>query len=133
MQAVVLDSSVVIALISSTDTLHQSAVLAVAEREAAGYRMLVPAVGWAEVFTRAVRRGTDGVEALRAFREAVVNEIVAVDEEIAEAAARLRAADLTLRLPDALVVATGVCREAEEVLTGDRRLAKVDERVRVIG
>jgi predicted nucleic acid-binding protein len=132
MSAVVLDSSVVIALLSTTDTLHQAAVLAVAEREAAGCRILVPAVGWAEVFTGAVRRGSDGVAAVRAFRDLVVNEVVPADEQIAEEAARLRAADMTLRLPDALVVATGMCRAAEAVLTGDKRLARVDDRVRVV-
>jgi predicted nucleic acid-binding protein len=133
MPAVVLDSNMVIALISSTDALHQPAVLEVAKREAAGYRMLVSAVGWAEVFTGAVRRGTEGVQALRAFQTAVINEVVTVDEEIAERAARLRAVDLSLRLPAALVVATGLCRGADEVLTGDRRLARVDPVVSVVG
>jgi hypothetical protein len=133
MGAVVLDSSVVVSLLSTTDSLHQAAVLAVAQHEAAGHRLLMPAVGWAEVFTGAVRRGAEGVTALRAFRNLVVNEIVPVDEQIAEEAARMRAADLALRLPDALVVATGLCRDAEAVLTGDQKLAKVDERVRVIG
>jgi len=130
---VVLDSNVLIALLSRTDTLHPAAALAVAEREATGHRLWVPVVAWAEVFTGAVRRGAESVAALRTFRDTALDEIVPVDEQIAEDAARLRAADSTLRMPDALVVATGRCTDADAVLTGDRRLAKADERVRVVG
>lgn len=133
MPVVVLDSSVVVALLSPTDTLHDSAVLEVAGRELAGARLLVPAVAWAEVFTGAVRRGADGVAALRAFREHAIHAVVPVDEQVAEEAARLRADGPGLRLPDALVVATGRTTGAEVVLTGDRKLARVDERVRVVG
>jgi PIN domain nuclease of toxin-antitoxin system len=44
----------------------------------------------------------------------------------------LRASDLTLRLPDAIVLATGQVLDAT-VLTADRRWARHGERVRLIG
>ncbi len=47
-------------------------------------------------------------------------------------AAGLRGQRPSLRLGDAVVVAVALVDQAEEVLTADKRLAKVDERVRVI-
>ena len=54
-----------------------------------------------------------------------------VDADVAKAAARLRARHRSLRLPDALVIATGIVDDAA-VLTCDRRLAAVDDRVQVL-
>jgi predicted nucleic acid-binding protein len=53
--------------------------------------------------------------------ERVVDRLVAVE------AARLRARHPSLRVPDAVVVATGVVDDAV-ILTFDRRLAGVDPR-----
>ncbi|OLT10974.1 hypothetical protein BJF78_28140 [Pseudonocardia sp. CNS-139] len=55
-----------------------------------------------------------------------------VDEEVAVTAAELRGRHRSLRLPDALVVATGIVEDAV-VLTCDKRLADVDPRVQVVG
>jgi predicted nucleic acid-binding protein len=51
--------------------------------------------------------------------------IVSVDEKLAEAAALLRAR-YTIRLPDALQVATAIQGEATLFLTNDKRVKKVD-------
>ncbi|MGE3684891.1 MAG: PIN domain-containing protein [Acidimicrobiia bacterium] len=47
--------------------------------------------------------------------------IVPLDVEIASTAARLRAAHRSLRLPDALVIATAVDASADQLVTTDRR------------
>ncbi len=51
--------------------------------------------------------------------------VVPLDEEIAVVAAALRALRPSVRLPDALVVATGESLEADIILTTDRRLARL--------
>jgi predicted nucleic acid-binding protein len=48
-------------------------------------------------------------------------DIVGLDAEIATAAARLRARHRSLRLPDALVIATASVRRADRLVTTDRR------------
>ena len=56
---------------------------------------------------------------------------MAVDERVAVSAARLRARHRSLRLPDAIVLATEVL-DAQAVLTGDKRWDRVDSRVRLV-
>jgi predicted nucleic acid-binding protein len=131
---VVLDTSVVIALMSPTDALHGAARARVEKWEFSGARFEMSAVSWAELSVGAVRRGDDGVAALDAFVSVSVDEIVPVDAQIGTYAARLRATDLSLRLPDALVIATGLRSGADALLTGDRRLARhVPDLVEVVG
>jgi len=48
-----------------------------------------------------------------------------VSVEIAEIAAKYRADDLGIRMPGALIVATGQYIGADAVLTGDKRLSRV--------
>jgi len=54
-----------------------------------------------------------------------------VDRAVARAAAQLRASHRQVRLPDALVVATGTV-DGATVLTCDKGLAAIDPRVQVI-
>jgi predicted nucleic acid-binding protein len=54
-----------------------------------------------------------------------------VDDAVADLAARLRATHRWLRTPDALVIATGIMDNAE-IVTCDKRLADVDDRVKVL-
>ncbi|HVQ89617.1 MAG TPA: type II toxin-antitoxin system VapC family toxin [Mycobacteriales bacterium] len=134
MPAVVLDTNIVVALLSSTDTLHGVARVAVEEREADGATFELSAVSWAELLTGALRRGPAAVDALEAFVSASIDDVVPVDMAVAAQAAALRAKDLTLRMPDALVLATGHRPGVDAVLTGDKRLAKhASDLVEVIG
>jgi predicted nucleic acid-binding protein len=59
----------------------------------------------------------------------VIGQVI---EDIAETAAELRAHHRALRLPDAVVIATGDVLGADAVLTGDARWRRVSRRVRVI-
>jgi predicted nucleic acid-binding protein len=55
-----------------------------------------------------------------------------VDEGVAVTAARVRATHHSLRLPDALVLATATAVEADAVLTGDEQWQRIDPRVQLI-
>lgn len=55
-----------------------------------------------------------------------------VDEEVAVTAAQLRATHRSLRLPDALVLATAPAVKADAVLTGDEQWLRIDSRVQLI-
>lgn len=134
MAEVVLDTNVVIALLSPTDALHQAARAAVQRCEREGARFAMSAISWAELLTGAWRRGADAVKVVERFVAATIDELVAVDEDVAACAADLRAKDLALRLPDAIVLSTGLRARSGRVLTADRRLARhARELVEVIG
>lgn len=97
-------------------------------------RVVTSSVGLIEILTGALLRGD---ELLARHAEEVLtgldgSTIVPVTIEVARIAARLRAA-YGLRTPDAIHLATAVAAEAEELVTTDRRLARVKEiEVRVL-
>jgi predicted nucleic acid-binding protein len=61
------------------------------------------------------------VARVEAALDALAISIADADREIARRAAMLRARHPSLRLPDALVIATAVKLDADHVLTTDRR------------
>lgn len=127
MGAVVLGSSVVLALFDAEDAHHASALDAV--RTVARDDRVVSAVTRAEVLVDATRTGQVAHHPARVAAAFVVAD---VDEPTAVGAARIRAEHPALRLPDALILATAAVLAAD-VLTADRRWAAVSPRVRVIG
>jgi predicted nucleic acid-binding protein len=122
--AVVLDSDAVVGFVDGTDALHGAADAAV--RDIAGkQRLVVSVVTYAEVVTGA-RIGHHDLDAVAGFLADVISRIVPVDVEIADRAAELRAGTRSLRMPDALIVATAeLDPEADVLLTGDRQVAKL--------
>jgi len=122
---VVYDTNIVVALLSQTDSLHEAAVESAVRWEAHGARAVISAVSWSELRIGAMRQSLAAERALIAFRVAAVDDIVPVDVDVAEIAASFRAADLSLRMPDALILATGRHVGAAAVLTADKRLARV--------
>ncbi|HEY1617465.1 MAG TPA: PIN domain-containing protein [Streptosporangiaceae bacterium] len=133
MGTVVLDASVVLALLDPQDALHEPVSAAARCRSGRGEEFILPASVLAEVLVGAARRGEAALGATRQRTVAAFGSPYPVDEEVAAAAARRRARHRTLRLPDALVLATADAAGADEVLTGDKRWAGLDERVQVIG
>lgn len=125
MTLVVYDTNMVVSLLSPTDSLHQSAMSVAQSWEARAARTAVSTITWAELRVGTLRRGPAAEQALNAFRQAAIDEIVPAGIEVADIAAALRAKDLSLRLPDALVIATGLHVQADAVLTADKRLLKV--------
>ncbi len=133
MAVIVIDSSVLLGLLDSQDAQHAVAAAAVRERRAQRADFLVPAVVLAEVLVGAARAGGEQVVAGRAQVVAAFGEVRPVDGDVAEQAARLRAAHRALRMPDALVLATGVVDHAAEILTCDGRWSRYHSRVVVLG
>lgn len=131
MGAVVLDSSVVIAFLTAADVHHRPAMREVLGIRHRGDEFVLPASVLAESVIEKYRSSTAAGDQLIDDLIATFGPERVVDADIAKAAARLRARHRSLRLPDALVIATGVVENAA-VLTCDRRLATVDDRVQVL-
>lgn len=131
MGAVVLDSSIVVGFLTVGDVHHRPARSAILEIRNRGDEFVLPASVLAESVIEKYRSS-------KAAGDRLVDELVAafgpervVDADVAKAAAHLRARHRSLRLPDALVIATGVV-DGAAVLTCDHRLAGVDPCVQVL-
>jgi predicted nucleic acid-binding protein len=126
---VVLDASVVIALLDSSDAHHAAAGAAVerARREI----LVLPASAYAEILVDPWRTGLDAVAVVKGFVKDLGIRIEPLTADVAERAARLRAHHRSLRLPDALVLATADALDAP-ALTCDRTWSHVTRRARVI-
>jgi predicted nucleic acid-binding protein len=125
--AVALDADVVIAFLDAEDDQHQRAVDELRPRLAAGDDMLVGASVYAEVMVRPVETGSDAK--VDEFLDAIGATVLAVDRVVARRAAELRARHRSLRLPDALSLASALASDAD-LLTLDQRLGRVAERER---
>jgi predicted nucleic acid-binding protein len=114
---VALDASVAIGFLEPGDAHHERAVAAL--RELRGSRLIIAASAYSETLVRPLATGVG--ESVEAFFDRLQIEVVAIDRETARRAAELRAEHRSMRLPDALVVATAQLRGAE-LLSFDRRL-----------
>lgn len=131
MGTVVLDASVVLALMDATDTTHRASVTAVRKARTDGGRLVLPASAFSEVLVGSVRQGPEVLAFAQGFVDDVIDSIAVVDREVAVVAATLRAERASLRLPDALVIGTALVHDAR-VLTCDRALGRVDDCVTVV-
>jgi predicted nucleic acid-binding protein len=127
---VVLDASVVIAFLDPDDVLHDAAVEALTEHQHA--ELLITLSVYAEILVAPYRRGAEAVAEVEAFLGDFAVRIEGMTPAIARAAAKLRSESKSLRLPDALVLATADELGADRVLTGDESWAPVSGRVRLI-
>lgn len=132
MGKVVLDASVVLALFDPEDALHQPASRVIRDHRQAHAQFVLPATVLAEILVGAARRGRDELETRRNQAVAAFGAPAPVDEDVAVTAARLRATHRSLRLPDALVLATAAAVEADTVLSGDEQWLRIDSRVQLI-
>jgi predicted nucleic acid-binding protein len=132
-RSVVVDGGVLLALWDPDDELHTAARAAVGSYVADGCRLVVPVTVLSEVLVGAFRSTPHAVRTVERFVAELVGQVRAVDREIGQVAARLRARFEGLRLDEALVVATGEVAGVQEIVTTNGRLAKVDGRVRVLG
>jgi predicted nucleic acid-binding protein len=122
--AVVLDSDAVVGFLDRDDALHAAADAAV--REAIGeHRILVSAVTYAEVMTGA-RLGHHDEAAVGGFFAELISAILPVDVPVADRAAELRSRFRSLRMPDALILASAEIEASVDlIVTGDQQIAKV--------
>jgi predicted nucleic acid-binding protein len=124
----VIDASISVATLDSADALHRAAMGGIVG--ISDGRIVLPAPGLAESLVGAHRRGA-AVVARTVFEELGI-EIEPLTEQMADEAARLRARHASLRLGDALIIATARVLEADRLLTGDRRWAGIWDRIEVL-
>lgn len=122
MGAVALDANAAIGLLDPRAAHHARATERLAAHYARLSRILLPASAYAELMVHPLRAGT--AANVEAFVDRPEVEVVAIDRGLARAAAQLRADHGTLRLGDALVLATALVRDAE-LLTFDERLRRI--------
>lgn len=128
MALVVLDASVVIALLDPGDAQHSPAVAAYRRHVQDDLR--IPVSAYSEALVAPSRKGVL-TEARRKVRSLLI-AVEPISTAAAERAADLRAQRTALRLPDALVLACAESIRANVVLTGDRRWRGVLPSVRLI-
>jgi predicted nucleic acid-binding protein len=126
MGVALLDTSIVIAALNRDDALHQAAGQALRD-ERDRNALAISALTYAELLVGPIRAGGHALEVVERFAAQV--RIIDLSPEIARRTAEERAAR-GLKLPDAVIVATGLL-EADVILTADARWKGV-ERVRVV-
>ena len=118
MAAVILDSSVLIALLSPDDVHNEAAKKATRVKN----QYSISTITFSEVLVAPFRVGVKAGQELQLVIKKSVNQIFEIDEEIAALAAQLRA-EKKMMLPDALISATA-SRLNAQLWTCDRNLAK---------
>jgi predicted nucleic acid-binding protein len=116
-----LDAGVVIGFLDADDAHHQPAAQALATSLQSGDRLAMAASAFAECLVGPSRRGERAVATIRDLFERLPIDIIDLDADTARRAAALRAKHASLRLPDALVIATASESSAECLITAGRR------------
>lgn len=117
----VLDAGVIIGFLDSNDAHHPAALGALRDARDRNDRLILPASAFAEILVGPHRKGAKAIAAVQALVQRVPLEIHPLDADIALAAAALRARHGSLKLPDALVIATADDLHADHLVTTDRR------------
>ncbi len=125
MAPVALDADVLIAFLDPGDAQHQRAVGELRPRLAAGEQLIIGASVYAEVMVRPLQQGIDAK--VDEFLDATSIRVITVDRQLAHRAAQLRARHRSLRLGDALSLATALRHDAQ-LVTLDKRLRRVAAR-----
>ncbi|HTX32326.1 MAG TPA: PIN domain-containing protein [Solirubrobacteraceae bacterium] len=126
MARVALDADIVIAFLDPGDDQHTTAVAELRPRLAAGDQLLAAATVYAESLVRPLQQGTDAI--IDEFFDAAGISIVPIDRAVARRAAVLRAEHQSLRLPDAMSLATAIMSDSA-LLTLDKKLRQIARRV----
>lgn len=116
----VIDAGVLIGFLDRNDAHHDKARRALGEALDRNDRLVLPASALAEALVGPSRRGAGAVSTVRQVIERVPIAIAPLDQDIAAAAAELRAHHRSVKLPDALVIATAVTLDADLLVTTDR-------------
>lgn len=116
-----LDAGVVIGFLDGNDVHHRAAHTMLAAALRGGDRLAMASAAFAECLVGPARRGDAEIETVRALFDRLPIAVIELDLETAVVAARLRAAHRTLRLPDALVIATAIEQAADQLVITDRK------------
>jgi len=114
-----LDSVSVAGFLDRDDAFHAAAdarIRLLAGRDT----MVVSVITYAELLTGA-GHGHHEQSAVRGFFAQLIDEVYSVDRAVAERAAVLRSQTPSLKMPDALILATAEVHHADLVITGDDR------------
>ena len=122
---IALDSGVVIALGDLTDVHHEMALSAVAAARGPDGVFVVSAITYCEAMVVAARLGRRQLDAAVRLLQDLCQTTIEVNGEIGIAAAKLRGKHAWLTTTDALIVASADEFGATELLTTDRRLARL--------
>jgi predicted nucleic acid-binding protein len=129
----VLDEGIIIAVLDADDVHHQVAREALHHALERGERLALPASAYAEAMVGPHRRDRDATTTVDAFIDALPAVVEPATRDIARAAAALRARHgRSLRLPDALVLATAEVLGADSVLTTDAGWPDTGVGIRVV-
>ena len=116
-----IEAGVVIAFLDGDDAHHDAARSALSDALDNADRLSMAASALAECLVGPARRSLKAVELVRTVIERLPVSVIDLDEEIATNAAVLRARHRSLKLPDALVIATAEHSSADRLLTTDRQ------------
>jgi len=106
---ILLDSNVIVGFLDADDALHEVAVAKL--KEIVGSHPLVASVvSYAEV-TTGVSLGHHPKKTVERFFDILVKDLLPVDRPVAARAAKLRGERVSLRMPDALILATADLHE----------------------
>lgn len=117
----VLDAGVIIGFLDANDTHHLAAHAALDAARSRNDRLVLPASAYAEIMVGPSRSGTAAVATVRRLVERLPVAVEPLDAEIALLAAAIRARHRSLKLPDALVIATASHLDADHLITTDRK------------
>lgn len=113
---ILLDSPIIVGFLDADDALHEIAVSRL--REIVGSHPLAASViSYAELMT-GVSLGHHSHERVDRFFDALVKDLLPVDREVAARAATLRGKRISLRMPDALILATADLHEDIDTIVG---------------
>lgn len=116
-----LDAGVIIGFLDGADSHHDGARGALSDALGRSDRLSIAASALAECLVGPARRGPQAVDFVRTMLDRLPVLVVELDAEIATRAAVLRARHRSLRLPDALVIATAATAGADHLVTTDRK------------
>lgn len=116
-----LDAGVIIAFLDAADSHHDAATSALVSAVDHADRLSIAASALAECLVGPARRSTGAVEVVRSAIGRLPATVVPLDDDIATRAAVLRARHRTLKLPDAIVIATADIAGADRLITTDRK------------
>lgn len=129
----VLDAGVIIALLDASDAHHRRSVDAVRSARDQGELLVLPASAYAECLVAPSRRGPEATILVDQLLDALPVTVEPISRSVAAEAATLRATHgRSLRLPDALVLATARALGADRVLTTDAGWPQAGLEVEVI-
>lgn len=120
MGLIALDAGVVIGFLDGSDPHHERALQVLRAAIDRSSVLALPASVYAEVLVRPARRGAEAMQTVRELVERVPIRVAPLDDRTAAAAAELRANHRSLKLPDALVIASAAVLDADELVTTDR-------------